>query len=86
MRVTFIVKNLTDEYVDSIKRMEAIPAFRTLDAQSRGDLRHCVSEKIGNGSFRDRVDLNSILKGDTVQAWYTISPRKGYLLFTFTIA
>lgn len=85
MQATFIVKNLTEAYVDQVKRMEAIPAFRMLDAESRGDLAHCIKGKIGNGSFRDRVDLNSILKKDVVQAWFSISPRRGYMLFTFTI-
>lgn len=84
MKATFIVRDLTDAYIDSIKSMEAIEAFHLLDKHAHGDLKRNVSEKLGNGSFRDRVDLNSILKRDVVQARFSIAPRKGYLLFTFT--
>lgn len=39
--------------------------------------------KIGNGSFRDRVDLNSMIKHTHTIA-FKIEPRRGYKLATFT--
>jgi hypothetical protein len=41
--------------------------------------------KIGNGSFRDAVDLNHILKNCATQWSYKIESRKGYKLATFNI-
>jgi hypothetical protein len=42
--------------------------------------------KIGNGSFRDAVDLNHILKNCATQWSYKLEPRKGYKLATFNIS
>ena len=41
-----------------------------------------IPVKIGNGSFRDQVDLNTILQGPH-EITCTVAPRRGYLLATF---
>ena len=85
MKATYILKDKSDSYIDSIKRMEALEAFRYLAEQSHGQYAYNVSQKIGNGSFRDKVELNQIMRRDVVQAWFSFAPRKGYILVTFTI-
>ena len=41
-----------------------------------------IPVKIGNGSFRDRVDLNMFLRTPHEVAC-TLAPRRGYILATF---
>lgn len=91
MKVTFILKNLSNEFYngfgDSIVGLNNISDKEKFDKLSRmanGDLRDNVKMKSGNGSFRDRVELNSIIK-KPYTCQYEISPRKGYNLVTFDI-
>lgn len=82
MKVTFILKNLTDRFYDGLSDLSNTDKFWELRKLSAGDLRHCISMKIGTGQFRDAVDLNEIVKRDH-SATFKIEPRKGYRLATF---
>lgn len=44
-----------------------------------------IKVKVGNGQFREAVELNSKLKGDC-SIEYTTSPRRGYTLMTFLVS
>lgn len=41
--------------------------------------------KVGNGSFRDRVELNSMIKGPHTIT-FKLEPRRGYKLATFAFS
>lgn len=41
-----------------------------------------IPVKIGDGSFRDRVDLNQLLRA-SYEVQCTLAPRRGYILVTF---
>lgn len=85
MKVTYILKDKSESYIDNIKAMQAMQAFDYLNKESNGAYAYNVSQKIGNGSFRDRVELNQIIRKPVVQAWFSFAQRKGYVLCTFTI-
>lgn len=85
MKVTYILKDKSDSYLDNIKAMQAIEAHRYLNDAANGAYAYNVKQKIGNGSFRDKVELNQILRKNTIGAWFSFEPRKGYVLATFTI-
>ena len=85
MKITYILKDKSDSYIDRIKAMPALHAFDYLNKESNGQYAYNVSQKIGNGSFRDKVELNQIMRKETLQAWFSFEPRKGYILATFTI-
>ena len=84
MNATFIVKDLTDDTLDSLAAMPARQAHDKLAKWAFGDLRHCVSVKYGRGSFGCRVDWNGLYKRDMPMT-FKLEPRKGYKLFTFTM-
>jgi len=86
MQVTYILKDKSESYIDGIKAMPALHAFDYLNKAAHGQYAYNVSQKIGNGSFRDKVELNQIMRKEVIQAWFSFSPRKGYILCTFTIA
>ncbi len=85
MKVTYILKDKSDSYIDGIKAMQALEAFDYLNKAAHGQYAYNVSQKIGNGSFRDKVELNQIMRKEIIQAWFSFEPRKGYILATFTI-
>jgi len=83
MKITAILYNLTDAFCAELAELEPRAAYDRLN-KLRHDLPHCIKLKIGNGSFRDAVDLNSLMKREhtfTVK----IEPRRGYKLATFTV-
>lgn len=82
MKVTFITRNLTDFFYDQFNAMADTDKFWELRRMSTGELRHCVSMKVGTGQLRDSVDLNAIVKRDHSVS-FKIEPRKGYRLATF---
>ena len=84
MQATFILKDLTDETLANIAAMPAREAHDKLTKWAFGDLRHCVSVKYGRGSFGCRVEWNGLLKRDKPMT-FSIGPRKGYKLLTFTM-
>jgi hypothetical protein len=84
MKITFILRDLSDCFYDDIKQLSEIDVFKKLNSYCFGDLKMYVSQKIGNGSFRDKVELNQIMR-NVKTITYKIEPRKGYKLATFEI-
>lgn len=84
MKVTFIIQNLTESAFDRLADKSSQAKFTQLNTWAQGDLRHCVKMKIGNGSFRDKVELNQLLRREA-KVEYKLEPRKGYKLATFII-
>ena len=91
MKVKFILRGLTDAFFDGnsgsivgLMNLSDADKFAELKRHATGDLRHAVSMEVGNGQFRDRVELNSLLR---LSPSYTfkLEPRKGYRLATFEI-
>jgi len=83
MKVTVTLHNLSDSFYTELSLLSPADQFARLN-KLRHDLPHCIKLKIGNGSFRDAVDLNSLMKREhtfTVK----IEPRRGYKLATFTV-
>lgn len=84
MQVTFILKNITESAHADLAAMPDADRFAKMTKWAFGDLKHCVSQKIGSGQFRDRVELNQIMRNPRF-ASYKLEPRKGYKLATFQI-
>lgn len=84
MQVTFILKNITESAHADLVAMSDADRFAKLSKWAFGDLKHCVSQKIGSGQFRDRVELNQIMRSPAFVS-YKLEPRKGYRLATFDI-
>lgn len=93
MKVTFIIRNVTDVFyegrgdaVKGINQMDDRERFYYLNRQATvGDLRDCVSMKVGrNNSMQDKADLNLMLRKPCTFD-YKLEPRKGYRLATFEI-
>lgn len=89
MKVTFILRNLTDRFyngngssIAGLLNLSDSDKFWELRKLATGDLRHCVSMKVGTGQLRDAVDLNAIVKREHSVS-FKIEPRKGYRLATF---
>ena len=84
MKVTVILKDLTDSFYAKLLAMSGNEAFDylTKSATSR-DLRFPV--KVGDGSFRDRVELNSAMRFNP-PVRLTVEARCGYKLATLKVA
>ena len=88
MKTTVILKDFTDDFYngvgESIKGLlnmtdeEKFAYLTNLGHQKR------VSVKIGDGSFRDRVELNGMLRSPCKYT-FKLEPRRGYKLATFDI-
>ena len=83
MPTTFIIKNLTESAIDEVKAMTPRDAHARLHKWAFGDLKHCVSQKCGAGSFGDRVNWNTVMKSNK-EISVKYEPRRGYILATFT--
>ena len=80
--VTVILRNLTDEFYAALAALPTNASrYDHLRALAR-DLSHCISFKEGNGSFRDRVELN-LRKRVVSEPAYRLEPRRGYRLARF---
>lgn len=91
LTVTFILRDLADEFftgrpgsLRGLDNMTDAERFNELKRHAQGDMRHCVSMKIGAGQFRDAVELNRLLRGPCAFT-FSIAPRRGYRLATFTV-
>lgn len=89
MKVTFILKNVTDVFFDGngssivgLMNMTDPAKFAHLN-NIRRDMGFTM--KIGAGQFRDQVELNQILRNPQ-SFTFKIEPRKGYKLASFDIA
>ena len=64
---------------------DARAVFYLLAKYSSGDLKHLFSMKIGNGTFRDKVEFNSIIKSCPLDhICYTFRQARGYWVITFS--
>lgn len=92
MKSTAIFRDLSDQFWNGFG--ESIPAFTAQSPlaqfQSAERLAHemprNVSLKIGNGSFRDKVEWNQLFRDSRDKISATIKPRKGYKLVTFELS
>jgi hypothetical protein len=90
MKATFILKDLSDVFYNGNSgSIAGLNSYSDADKftylckrAAEGAL--SISTNIGNGSFRDKVDLNSMLKGQFTVS-YKLEPRRGYKLATFEI-
>jgi hypothetical protein len=93
MKITVIVRDLSDAFWNG--NGDLIPSFLSqspvdrLDRLTRlsVDLPRNISIKVGNGSFRDKVDWNQAMRDATRKERMTakIEPRRGYRLVTFEL-
>lgn len=93
MKITVIVRDLSDAFWSG--NGDLIPSFLAQSAIDRlerlkklsVDLPRNVQIKVGNGSFRDRVEINMELKkpGANQRMTSKIEPRMGYRLVTFEL-
>jgi hypothetical protein len=88
MKTTFTLSNLTDEFYngfgESITGLLNMPdndKFAYL-SKSRATFSN-IKMKVGNGQFRDQVELNALLK-QPHSVTFKLEPRRGYKLATFT--
>ena len=87
IKVTVIIRDVTDAFFEGVSdsiigllNMTDADKFRYLNKQLER-----FPMKIGSGSFRDRVELNSMIKGPHTIT-FKLEPRKGYKLATFTFS
>lgn len=91
MKVTFIIKDVSEAFFEgvgsSIKGLNNMDDREKFTYLNKTALEKClnIKMKIGNDSFRDRVELNQTLR-NVKSLSYKIEPRKGYKLATFEIA
>lgn len=91
MKVTFICKNLTEVFyngnggsIQGINNLCDLDRLEKLFKYS-GLQEYDISSKIGDGSFRDKVDLNSLKRKGWKVKSYKLENRKGYKLITFEV-
>ena len=90
MRCTFILKDLTDAFYEGTEGGSIVGLMSMSDREKWDKLNRMANQKlatlkIGSGQFRDRVDLNQILRGPCAFS-FKLEPRKGYRLATFDIS
>lgn len=82
MKVTAILRNFADEWLEDLAKLSAVELFEKLEKMSF-DKR--VPLQVGGGSFRDRLELNQLRRGPhDIKA--KIEPRRGYKLATFSFS
>lgn len=91
MKVTFICKNLTEVFyngnggsIQGINNLSDLERLEKLFKYS-GLPEYQISSKIGNNSFRDKVDLNALKRKGWKVKSYKLENRKGYKLITFEV-
>ena len=91
MKVTFICKNLTDVFYNgnggSIQGINNLNDLERLEKlfKCSGLPEYQISSKIGDNSFRDKVDLNALKRKGWSVDKYKLEHRKGYKLLTFEV-
>lgn len=67
------------------EQADAREVFKLLAKYVAGDLKHLFSLKMGNDSFRDRVEFNSIIKSCPLEnICYSFQQTRGYWVITFS--
>ena len=68
------------------EQADAREVFKLLAKYAAGDLKHLFSLKMGNGSYRDKVEFNSIIKSCPLEnICYTFQQARGYWVITFAV-
>jgi len=90
--VTYVLKDLSDSFYEgsdslSLKGLSNLPDIEKIIFLQRkaADMPYNVKEKVGNGQFNTRVDLNRLLRKEDVPVTYNLTTRKGYKLATFVV-
>jgi hypothetical protein len=93
MKTTAIFRNLSDQFWNGLG--DSIPAFLGQPPLYQFQRSKClvhempgyVTMKVGNGSFRDKVEWNQAMRDATRKERMTakIELRRGYRLITFEI-
>lgn len=92
MKSTAILRDLSDQFWNGFG--ESFPAFTAQSPLAQfqraerlaHEMPRNVSLKIGNGSFRDRVEWSRLFRDSRDKMRATIEPRKGYKLVTFELS
>ena len=92
MKVTYILKDFSEVFytgngqsILGLLNMSDKDKFFYLDKKAKDKIG--CTQKIGtSNSFRDRVELNQIIRKDNVAYTFKLDPRKGYKLATFEVA
>jgi hypothetical protein len=87
MKVTVILKDFTEAFYDGFG--DIVGLLQMSDSDKFAKLNKMAHEKrvkmrIGNGQFREAVELNQIMRAPK-SIEFKIEPRKGYKLATFDI-
>jgi hypothetical protein len=90
MKITFILKDLSEEFFTGFGDIVGFAALsndvkfsKLLKMSAQSGI--SVKAKIGAGAFRDRVELNQLMRKPCTYI-FKLEPRKGYQLATFEIA
>jgi hypothetical protein len=87
MKTTFILKDFSDVFYDgseSIVGLLTMPDNEKFKRLTKMANEKRITMKIGDGSFRDRVELNQITR-TPCRYTFKLEPRRGYKLATFEI-
>lgn len=79
MKVTFILKNLSEYFYKELD--EAKDKYDFLSKEANSGLN--ITKKIGNGQFNQSVDLNMKIRAGITYQNYRLESRNGYKLVTF---
>jgi hypothetical protein len=85
MQVTFLVPNrsVSPDWVTDILSKSNEESYDKLTKTSLDNVLG-ITRKIGNGSFRDKVEWNQAMRTATIPT-PTVSKRKGYQLINYDI-
>ena len=85
MVAKFIFRGDIDWLTTKVKEQaDARAVFSLLNRYTFGDYKNLFSLKIGNGSFRDKVEFNSLIKSCRPDhICYSFQQARGYLVITF---
>lgn len=89
MKVTVILKDFTEQFYSGTESGSIVGLLNLSDADKFSKLKAMSAEKrvtmkIGNGQFRDAVELNALLRVPC-NFVFRLEPRKGYKLATFQV-
>jgi hypothetical protein len=87
MFAKFIFRGDIDWLVHKVKEQaDARAVFSLLHGYTFGDFKNLFSLKIGNGSFRDKVEFNSLIKSCRPDhICYKFQQTRGYWVITFAV-
>ena len=87
MFAKFIFRGTIEWLSSEVKEQpDARAVFKLLQGYTFGPLDHLFSLKVGNGSFRDKVEFNSLFKSCPLDhICYSFQQTRGYWVITFTV-